>query len=108
MGLALCSRSDGVVLAASRSFAGSCYVAIAGDVRPGASGGPVLDAGGAMVAIIDLALLKERGVALAVPVERAAARFPRGAVDPPAAAWRRYLPSVGGGAPVDSGPWPVP
>jgi len=48
-------------------------------VRPGASGGPVLDASGALVGIVDLALSKERGVALAIPVDRAATRFPRSA-----------------------------
>jgi S1-C subfamily serine protease len=73
-----CSRADGVVVAPERAFAGSRYVAVSGDVKPGASGGPVLDARGAVVGIVDLALLREHGVALAVPIERAVARFPRG------------------------------
>jgi S1-C subfamily serine protease len=51
---------------------------VAGEARPGASGGAVLDARGAVVGIIDLTLLREPGVALAVPIEMAAERFPRG------------------------------
>lgn len=76
---ARCGRRGAVVLQPSRPFAGSRYVAIGCEVRPGASGGPVLDASGALVGIVDLALSKERGVALAIPVDRAATRFPRSA-----------------------------
>ncbi len=75
---ARCGRGDGLVLAPARSFAGARYLAVAGEARPGASGGVVLDARGAVVGIIDLALLREPGVALAVPIELAARRFPRG------------------------------
>jgi len=75
---ARCGRGDGHVLAPGRPFAGSRYLAVAGEARPGASGGAVLDARGAVVGIIDLALLREPGVALAVPIEMAAERFPRG------------------------------
>jgi S1-C subfamily serine protease len=76
---ARCGRRAAVVLEPSLPFAGSRYVAIGCEVRPGASGGPVLDARGALVGIVDLALSNDRGVALAIPVERAATRFPRGA-----------------------------
>jgi len=72
-----CARGEGVVIAPSRPFAGARYVALAASVRPGASGGPVLDARGALVAVVDLALVREGAVALAIPVELAAARFPR-------------------------------
>ncbi len=75
---ARCGRGEGHVLAAARPFAGSRYLALAAEVAPGASGSPVLDARGAVVGIVDLALLREPGVALAVPIERATARFPRG------------------------------
>jgi len=75
---ARCGRGEGHVLAAGRPFAGSRYLALAAEVAPGASGSPVLDARGAVVGIVDLALLREPGVALAVPIERATARFPRG------------------------------
>ena len=75
---ALCGRSDGRVIAPARHFAGSRYLAVAAEARPGASGGAVLDSHGALVGIVDLTLLREPGVALAVPIERAAERFPRG------------------------------
>jgi S1-C subfamily serine protease len=72
-----CATADGVVLEASRAYAGTRYLVLAAAVRPGASGGPVLDARGSVVGIVDLTLRREAGVALAVPIERAAARFPR-------------------------------
>jgi S1-C subfamily serine protease len=72
-----CACGEGTVLEASRAFAGGRYLALAAPVRPGASGGPVVDARGALVGIVDL-LVRGAGVALAIPVERAAARFPRG------------------------------
>jgi S1-C subfamily serine protease len=75
---ARCRRRAATVLQPSLSFAGSRYVEIGCEVHPGASGGPVLDASGALVGIVDLAWTKGRVVALAIPVERAAARFPRG------------------------------
>jgi S1-C subfamily serine protease len=74
-----CGAAPAVVLEGSRAFAGAHYLAIAAAVRPGASGAPVLDADGALVGIVDLALARDGGIALAVPVERAAARFPRAA-----------------------------
>ena len=74
---ARCSRGDGQVIAPARPFAGSRYLAVLGEARPGASGGVVLDGRGAVVGIIDLALLREPGVALAVPIEFAMRRFPR-------------------------------
>jgi serine protease Do len=74
---ARCRRGDGRVIAPERSFAGAHYLAVLGEARPGASGGAVLDAHGAVVGIIDLALLREPGVALAVPIELATRRFPR-------------------------------
>jgi serine protease Do len=78
---------EGVVLDPSRRFAGGRYLEIAGAAEPGASGGPVLDASGAVVGVVDLAVAG-RGVTLAVPIGLAAARFPRRAPDgrPPAAA----------------------
>ncbi|MFL5262178.1 MAG: serine protease [Anaeromyxobacteraceae bacterium] len=72
-----CGAAPAVVLEGSRAFAGARYLAIAAAVRPGASGTPVLDANGSLVGIVDLALARDGGIALAVPVERAAARFPR-------------------------------
>jgi S1-C subfamily serine protease len=74
---ARCGLGDGHVIAPSRQFAGSRYLAVSGEARPGASGGAVLDARGAVVGIIDLALLREPGVALAIPIEAAARRFPK-------------------------------
>lgn len=74
---ARCGRGDGLVIAPARPFAGARYLAVVGEARPGASGGAVLDARGAVVGIIDLALLREPGVALAVPIELATRRFPR-------------------------------
>jgi S1-C subfamily serine protease len=74
---ARCARCDGHVITPARPLAGSRYLAVAGEARPGASGGAVLDARGAVVGIIDLTLLREPGVALAVPIELAARRFPR-------------------------------
>ena len=68
----------GRVLAPLRTFAGSSYVSVRTAVAPGWSGRPILDRDGALVGIIDLALLREPGTALAIPAERAAARFPRG------------------------------
>jgi S1-C subfamily serine protease len=80
--LAACSASHcapvpGRVVAPSRTFAGSRYLAVAAHVRPGSSGAAVLDESGAVVGIVDLALVREPGTALAVPVDRAVARFPR-------------------------------
>jgi S1-C subfamily serine protease len=72
-----CSDATAVLLEASRAFAGSRYLALAAHVRPGASGGPVLDGRGALIGIVDLAVGRDGEVALAVPVERAIARFPR-------------------------------
>jgi putative serine protease PepD len=73
-----CTTVEGRVLDASRTFAGSRYLALAAAVSPGASGGPVVDESGALIGIVDLVLLREPGTTLAVPVERAEARFPRG------------------------------
>jgi len=77
---------EGIVVDPVRRFAGARYLEIAGRAAPGASGGPVVDAAGAVVGIVDL-VLADRGVTLAVPIELAAARFPRRAPcgDPPAA-----------------------
>jgi S1-C subfamily serine protease len=61
----------------ARPFAGARYLAVAAEALPGASGGAVLDARGAVVGIVDLALLREPGVALAIPIERALERFAR-------------------------------
>jgi serine protease Do len=72
-----CGPGEGVVIEASRAFAGARYLALAAAIRPGASGTPVLDAHGALVGIVDLTLAHDGGLALAVPIERAAARFPR-------------------------------
>ncbi len=70
----------GAVLAPLWRFAGGDYLRIAAPVEPGASGGPVLDAEGAVVGIVDLALLSPGGVALAVPIAAAERRFGGGAV----------------------------
>ena len=70
-----CDRRAGRVVERSRAFAGSRYLSLAAAVVPGASGGAVLDGDGALVGIVDLALLKEPGTALAIPIERALARF---------------------------------
>jgi S1-C subfamily serine protease len=79
-----CRRKEGRVLSPARAFAGSRYLAVSAEARPGASGGAVLDARGAVVGIVDLTLLREPGVALAIPIERAAARFPSSGVVAPA------------------------
>jgi S1-C subfamily serine protease len=73
-----CARAAGTVLAPARAFGGSRYLALAADARPGSSGAPVLAEGGAVVGVVDLTLRNEPGVALAVPIAAAAARFPRG------------------------------
>ena len=65
----------GRVGAATRDFAGSRYLELNAAVEPGMSGGPVLDARGALVGIIDLAMTRLPGIALAVPIERAIERF---------------------------------
>jgi serine protease Do/serine protease DegQ len=75
---AVCAQCEAFVIAPKRAFAGARYLALAAAVWPGASGGPVLDARGALVGLVDLALTREGAVALAIPVELAAARFPRG------------------------------
>lgn len=74
---ARCRRGAGRVIAPERRFAGARYLAVAADARPGMSGGAVLDGRGAIVGIVDLILAREPGVALAIPIERAAQRFPR-------------------------------
>jgi S1-C subfamily serine protease len=76
-GTSHCSPVPGRVLASSRTFAGARYLAVAARVQPGSSGAAVLDESGALVGIVDLALTREPGTALAVPVDRAVARFPR-------------------------------
>ncbi|BDG08694.1 S1 family peptidase [Anaeromyxobacter paludicola] len=65
----------GAVLSPSWRFAGGDYLRIAAAVEPGASGGPVLDGDGAVVGVVDLALLTPGGVALAVPIVLAERRF---------------------------------
>ncbi len=65
----------GAVLSPEWRFAGGDYLRIAAVVEPGASGGPVLDADGAVVGVVDLALLAPGGVALAVPIAAAERRF---------------------------------
>jgi len=74
---ARCSLCDGRVILAARQFAGARYLALQAPASPGSSGGAVLDARGAVVGIVDLTLAREPGVALAIPVELAAKRFPR-------------------------------
>ena len=74
-----CGFHTGRVLAPARPFAGSSYLAVAAEALPGSSGGAVLNARGEVVGIVDLTLADEPGVALAVPIQRAAERFPRGA-----------------------------
>jgi serine protease Do/serine protease DegQ len=61
----------------SREFAGSRYLELAVEVEPGMSGGPVVDARGALVGIVDLTFNKKRSVTFAIPIERAWARFSR-------------------------------
>jgi S1-C subfamily serine protease len=73
-----CAWSPGTMLAPARAFAGSRYLALAAEARPGSSGAPVLAAGGAVVGVVDLTLRNEPGVALAIPIAAAAERFPRG------------------------------
>lgn len=73
-----CGTVAGAVAEPLRSFGGSRYVELAAAVKPGASGGPVLDARGALVGLVDLSI-RGGSVTLAVPAARAAARFPRSA-----------------------------
>lgn len=70
-----CERRPGRLVEPSRAYAGSRYLVLGAAVAPGASGGAVLDDHGDLVGVVDLALLREPGTALAVPVERALARF---------------------------------
>ncbi len=102
----------GSVVVASRPFAGSRYLAVHAAVAPGWSGRPVLDAGGALVGIVDLALLREPGTLLAVPIERAAARFRhglRGVVPPVPDAEPRGTPgALLPGVPAPVAPGAVP
>lgn len=79
----------GVVVAGARRFAGARYVEIAGGAEPGSSGGPVVDASGAVVGIVDLVLPGARRT-LAVPVDAAETRFPR----------RAHVGAAGPGQPV--------
>jgi S1-C subfamily serine protease len=76
-----CARAGGTVLAPARAFAGRRYLAVAAEAHPGSSGAPVLAEGGAVVGVVDLTLRNEPGVALAVPIAAAAARFPRRGAD---------------------------
>ena len=76
---ARCRRRSGRVLVPARPFAGSSYLAVAAEALPGSSGGPVLNARGEVVGIVDLTLADEPGVALAIPIQRAAERFARSA-----------------------------
>lgn len=89
---------SGVVVDPARAFAGARYVEIAGQAEPGASGGPVVDAAGEVVGIVDL-VLADRGVTLAVPIALAAARFPR---RPPDAAGTPPAVAAAGGPPTVS------
>jgi S1-C subfamily serine protease len=72
-----CDARPATIAAPLRAFGGSRYVEIAGTARPGASGGAVLDERGALVGIVDLSI-RRGAAALAIPVDRAEARFPRG------------------------------
>ena len=72
-------RADaGEILDPGRRFAGARYLEIGARAEPGASGGAVLDARGAVVGVVDLVLL-DRGTTLAIPIDVALARFPEGA-----------------------------
>ena len=70
------------VLDPSRRFAGARYLELAGQAEPGASGGPVIDAAGAVVGIVDV-VLTDRGSTLAIPIDAALVRFPVGARETP-------------------------
>ncbi len=70
------AAAPGTVAEPSRRFAGARYLEIAGRAEPGASGGPVVDARGAVVGIVDLVLHGDRDTTLAVPIDLALARFP--------------------------------
>jgi S1-C subfamily serine protease len=69
------TAAEATVLEPDRRFAGSRYLEVKGRARPGASGGPVVDARGAVVGIVDV-VLPGRGVTLAIPIAAALARFP--------------------------------
>jgi S1-C subfamily serine protease len=73
-----CGVTPARVATPELAFAGSRYVELRGEARPGASGGAALDASGALVGVVDLALRRPVATALAIPAARAAARFPRG------------------------------
>jgi S1-C subfamily serine protease len=75
------TAAEATVVDPGRRFAGARYVALAGAAAPGASGGPVVDARGAVIGIVDL-VLAEREITLAIPIELALARFPRRAAEP--------------------------
>ena len=91
--------ADARVLDPARRFAGARYVELAARAEPGASGGPVVDAAGAVVGIVDV-VLTDRGSTLAIPIDAALARFPLPANEAPPLAG----PPVAAG---DAGPGPV-
>jgi S1-C subfamily serine protease len=72
-----CAPAAAEVVAPLRAFAGARYLELRGEARPGASGGAVVDARGALVGIVDLALRRAQPTALAIPASLALARFPR-------------------------------
>ena len=74
--------ADARVLDPARRFAGARYLELAGRAEPGASGGPVVDAAGAVVGIVDV-VLTDRGSTLAIPIDAALARFPLRAREAP-------------------------
>jgi S1-C subfamily serine protease len=65
----------GTILDGARRFAGARYLELSVRADPGASGGPVIDALGEVVGIVDL-VLTDRDSTLAIPIDAALARFP--------------------------------
>ena len=70
------SAMSATILDAHRRFAGARYLELGARAEPGDSGGAVLDARGAVVGVVDIALMR-RGTTLAIPLDAALTRFPR-------------------------------
>src|SRR5690606_1850563 len=70
------SVSRGSVAYAGREMNGIRYLQTDIAANPGSSGGPVVDARGAVIGVMSFVLRDSTGIAFAIPVDYAAARFP--------------------------------
>jgi serine protease Do len=70
------SFGHGVVSYVGRAFQGISYIQTDLPINIGNSGGPVLDARGRVIGVSMFILRQSSGLAFALPIERAIARFP--------------------------------